>query len=133
MITFKPIKMAKSTKNFAIFDLTKCATFYKMFPHLHEKLFFAMLRDVNMNTKTVDVDAKLIRSLVKELDTDEKQIQNALSKLVKNGMYIRVDRGVYKLNVDAIRKGKEETEEILEEPAVKLVVEDDLEGFRIND
>ena len=92
-----------------------------------------MLRDVNMNTKTVDVDAKLIRSLVKELDTDEKQIQNALSKLVKNGMYIRVDRGVYKLNVDAIRKGKEETEEILEEPAVKLVVEDDLEGFRIND
>ena len=80
-----------------------------------------MLRDVNMNTKTVDVDAKLIRSLVKELDTDEKQIQNALSKLVKNGMYIRVDRGVYKLNVDAIRKGKDETEPFVVDTDPKMI------------
>lgn len=105
--------MAKSTKNFTIFDHTKNQSLYNVFSELHYRLYFAILRDLDIKTKTIIINARLIKEYVKELDTTEQQIKDNINKLLKRKAIERVERGIYKIACDGIRKGNEK---IAEEP-----------------
>ena len=121
LVSYKPIKMAKSNKNFTIFDHTKNQSLYNVFSELHYRLYLAILRDLDIKTKTIVINAKLLKEYVKELNANEQQLHNNISKLIERRALERVERGVYKIACAGIRKGNEIAEPFSVGTAPKMI------------